>query len=326
MDTQIYDTVIVGGGPADLNGALYLGRSRRRVLLVDSGDARNMAAGVMHNVLTNDGAAIADFRARSRAQLASYDVTFRDDEVVSAESGGDHVVVTTKESGTVRARTLLYAAGVRSVLPPVPGLADLWGTAVFECPYCHGWEVRERRFAVYGGGVPSECLAATLTVWSGDITYLTDRRTLPQDEQDRLTAAGVPVLADGVREVRPHPEGVEVVFDDGGTVPYGALFLHLDIEPRVAPLRPWLEAPDLESVQTDDRGRTSLPRLYVAARPGPEHAAGRDGRRQRRTGRHGHQRRPDPRGPPRLPARAAAPDPDPLSTRPPRPRQGAPPR
>ncbi|MFV0131880.1 NAD(P)/FAD-dependent oxidoreductase [Streptomyces sp. HMX87] len=264
MDAQLYDTVIVGGGPAGLNGALYLGRSRRRVLLIDSGDARNMAAGVMHNVLTNDGATIADFRARARAELAAYDVTFRDDEVVSAACDGDHVVVTTERSGTFRARSLLYAAGVRSVLPPVPGLADLWGRSVFECPYCHAWEVRERSFAVYGGTVPSECLAATLTVWSDDITYLADRRELPQDEQDRLTAAGVPVRTDGVSELKPHPEGVEVVFADGRSASYGALFLHLDTEPRVAPLRPWLRSPDLESVQTDDRGRTSLPRLYVA--------------------------------------------------------------
>lgn len=264
MNAQLYDTAIVGGGPAGLNGALYLGRSRRRVLLIDSGDARNMAAGVMHNVLTNDGADIADFRARSRAQLAAYDVTFRDDEVVSAECDGDHVVVTTKESGTFRARTLLYAAGVRSVLPPVPGLAELWGRSAFECPYCHAWEVRARSFAVYGGTVPSECLAATLTVWSDDITYLTDRRELPQDERDRLTAAGVPLRADGISELKPHPEGVEVMFRDGRSASYGALFLHLDIEPRVAPLRPWLQAPDLESVQTDERGRTSLPRLYVA--------------------------------------------------------------
>ncbi|MFM9699294.1 NAD(P)/FAD-dependent oxidoreductase [Streptomyces europaeiscabiei] len=264
MDTQLYDTVIVGGGPAGLNGALYLGRSRRRVLLIDSGDARNMAAGVMHNVLTNDGATIADFRARSRAELSEYDVSFRDDEVVSAAGEGDHVVVATKESGTFRARTLLYAAGVRSLLPPVPGIADLWGKTVFECPYCHGWEVRERTIAVYGGAVPGECLASLLTAWSDDITYLSDRRELPVDERDRLTAAGVPVRAEKVAGLKPHPKGVRVEFEDGGGASYGALFLHLDMEPRVDPLRPWVDAPDLESVQTDDRGRTSVPRLYVA--------------------------------------------------------------
>ncbi|MFJ6737771.1 NAD(P)/FAD-dependent oxidoreductase [Streptomyces sp. NPDC091279] len=264
MDTQLYDTVIVGGGPAGLNGALYLGRSRRRVLLIDSGDARNMAAGVMHNVLTNDGASIADFRSRSRAELTRYDVSFHDDEVVSAAGEGDHVVVVTKESGTFRARTLLYAAGVRSLLPPLPGLADLWGTAVFECPYCHAWEVRERPFAVYGGAVPSECLASTLTVWSDDITYLSDRRELPEDERALLAAAGVPVRAERVTGLKPHPDGVRVEFADGGGVTYGALFLHLAMEPRVAALRPWVDAPDLESVQSDERGRTRVPRLYVA--------------------------------------------------------------
>jgi thioredoxin reductase len=264
LDTQFYDTVIVGGGPAGLNAALYLGRSRRRVLLIDSGDARNMAAGVMHNVLTNDGATIADFRARSRAELARYDVSFRDDEVVSAVGEDNAVVVGTKESGVFRSRTLLYAAGVRSLLPPVPGITELWGKTVFECPYCHGWEVRERSLAVYGGTVPSECLASTLTVWSDDLTYLSDRRELPEDERDRLTAAGVPVRAEKVTGLHPHPDGVEVEFEDGGRTRYGALFLHLDMEPRVEPLRPWVDAPDLESVQTDDRGRTSVPRLYVA--------------------------------------------------------------
>ncbi|MYY01234.1 MULTISPECIES: NAD(P)/FAD-dependent oxidoreductase [unclassified Streptomyces] len=265
MDTQLYDTVIVGGGPAGLNAALYLGRSRRRVLLIDSGDARNMAAGVMHNVLTNDGADIADFRARSRTELAPYDVSFRDDEVVSASGDGDTVTVSTKESGTFRTRTLLYAAGVRSILPPLPGIADLWGQEVFECPYCHAWEVRERTIAVYGGSVPSECLASTLTAWSDDLTYLSDGRELPEDERGRLTAAAVPVVTDTVARLERDPEaGVRVVFEDGRTARYGALFLHLDTEPRIDPLRPWVDAADLESVQSDDRGRTRVPRLYVA--------------------------------------------------------------
>ncbi|WP_436736413.1 NAD(P)/FAD-dependent oxidoreductase [Streptomyces sp. BBFR102] len=264
MDTQLYDTVIVGGGPAGLNGALYLGRSRRRVLLIDSGDARNMAAGVMHNVLTNDGAAISDFRARSRAELAAYDVSFREDEVISASLAGDRVVVSTKESGTFAARTLLYAAGVRSLLPPLPGVAELWGRKVFECPYCHAWELRERAIAVYGGSVPSECLASTLTAWSDELTYLSGGRELPEDERGRLSAAGVPVVTDEVTRLDDDREKVRVVFESGRTASYDALFLHLDTEPRIAPLRPWVDAPDLESVQSDDRGRTRVPRLYVA--------------------------------------------------------------
>ncbi|MCC3769264.1 NAD(P)/FAD-dependent oxidoreductase [Streptomyces sp. UNOC14_S4] len=264
MTAKPYDTVIVGGGPAGLNAALYLGRSCRRVALVDSGDARNMAAGVMHNVVTNDGVSIDDFRARARAEISRYGVAFLDDEVVSVAPKGDLVVTTAKDAGELRSRTVLYAAGVRSRLPGLPGVAELWGKGVHECPYCHAYELRGGSFAVYGGGVPSECLAATLTAWTPSITYLSDGRDLPAEERGYLDAAGVPTTTGKVLGVTRLPDGVGVELADGRTLSFTAMFLHLETEPRVEPLRPWLQADDLLSVQTDDRGRTSLPRLYVA--------------------------------------------------------------
>ncbi|MCQ8770402.1 NAD(P)/FAD-dependent oxidoreductase [Streptomyces telluris] len=264
MTAEAYDTVIVGGGPAGLNAALYLGRSRRRVALVDSGDARNMAAGVMHNMLTNDGVTIADFRARARAEVSRYGVEFLDDEVITVAPEGDRLVTTAKEAGALTSRTVLYAAGVRSKLPDVPGLAALWGKGVFECPYCHAYEVRDGSFGVYGGAVPGECLAATLTAWTSSLTYLSDRRELPEEERGFLAASGVETVPDQVTGVSAHPDGVAVELAGGRSLSFTALFLHMDTEPRVEPLRPWLQAADLTSVQTDERGRTSLPRLYVA--------------------------------------------------------------
>ncbi|MEV8528751.1 MULTISPECIES: NAD(P)/FAD-dependent oxidoreductase [unclassified Streptomyces] len=264
MTATPYDAVIVGGGPAGLNAALYLGRSRRRTVLIDSGDARNMAAGVMHNVPTNDGVSIADFRERARAEIAGYGVELVDGEVTSVSPDGDQVVTVTRSGTELRSRTVLYAAGVRSILPDLPGIADLWGKSVFECPYCHAYEVRDGAFGVYGGGVPSECLAATLTVWASSLTYLSDQRELPEDEQARLAAAGVPTVADKVLGLAGGPDGVSVKLDDGRSLEFAALFTHLETEPRIQPLRPWLQAADLTEVQTDERGRTSLPRLYVA--------------------------------------------------------------
>lgn len=207
MTATPYDAVIVGGGPAGLNAALYLGRSRRRTVLIDSGDARNMAAGVMHNVPTNDGVSIADFRERARAEIAGYGVELVDGEVTSVSPDGDQVVTVTRSGTELRSRTVLYAAGVRSILPDLPGIADLWGKSVFECPYCHAYEVRDGAFGVYGGGVPSECLAATLTVWASSLTYLSDQRELPEDEQARLAAAGVPTVADKVLGLAGGPTG-----------------------------------------------------------------------------------------------------------------------
>ena len=264
MISSSYDAVIVGGGPAGLNAALYLGRSCRSVALIDSGDARNMAAGVMHNHLTNDGVSIADFRARARAELAPYDVTIIDDLVTSITPDEPRLAVQTERSGLFTARAVLYAAGVRTVLPDVAGLASLWGQRAFECPYCHAWEVRGGRLAVYGGTVPSECLAATLTQWAPSISYLSDGRELPEEEQQHLTAAGIPTVSDRVAKVLEHADGISVEFDSGEQQVYRAMFMHTDVEPRLEPLRPWLDVADLWSLQTDERGRTSIPGLYVA--------------------------------------------------------------
>ncbi|MGK4580722.1 NAD(P)/FAD-dependent oxidoreductase [Kitasatospora sp. HPMI-4] len=264
MTDNLYDAVVVGGGPAGLNGALYLGRSLRRAIVIDSGEARNMAAGVMHNVVTNDGVEIADFRARARKEISAYGVEFLDDEVTSVAPDGDRIVVETRSGARLHGRTVLYTAGMRSILPELPGLAELWGKRAFECPYCHAYEVRNGAFGVYGGGEPSECLAATLTQWASSLTYLSDQRELPEEESKHLAASGIPTVTDRILGVSEHPDGVSVKFADGRTQEFTALFMHTKAEPRIAPLRPWLEADDLEAVQTDERGRTSLPRLYVA--------------------------------------------------------------
>jgi thioredoxin reductase len=261
-----FDAVIVGGGPAGLNAALYLGRACRRVVVIDSGDARNMAAGVMHNMVGHDGVAVEEFRARAWADLAGYDVTRLDGEVISAQPDDDGGLVAVRLAGgaVVRGRAVLWAAGVRSILPEVAGLAELWGRRIFECPYCHGWEVRGGVLGVYGGGVPSECLAATLTAWTSALTYLSDRRELPADESGRLAAAGIPIVASGILAFPESSDGVAVKFEDGRSHQFRAIFLHTDTEPRIAGLRGWLTEPDLVSVQIDERGRTRLPRLYVA--------------------------------------------------------------
>lgn len=121
--------------------------------------------------------------------------------------------------------------------------------------------------------------------------------------------------------------------EDGRTARYGALFLHLDTEPRIDPLRPWVDAADLESVQSDDRGRTRVPRLYVAGDLGRNMHQAAMAAASGGHGGHGHQLRPDPGGPPRLAARPAAPGtrtltgaPQGQDSRPPRTDRSTPPR
>lgn len=149
--TARWDVVIVGAGPAGLSAALVLGRARRKVLLCDRGTPRNWAR-KMHSFITRDGVDPREFRARAHQELSRYpSVAFRKARVTSAAratSGGFHV--TLQGRSKVWTRKLLLATGVFDILPPLQGIERCYGSSVFQCPYCDGWEVRDQPVAIYG--------------------------------------------------------------------------------------------------------------------------------------------------------------------------------
>src|SRR5215471_3565198 len=161
----MYDVIIVGAGPAGLSAALMLGRSRRRVLVCDTGRPRNAASHAMHGYLTRDGIPPLEFLAIGRAQLRQYDtVEIRDVEVVAAECRPDgRFHVTIADELMLESRKLLIATGVVDNLPAIPGFRELYGRGVFHCPYCDGWEVRDEPLAIHGRGARGLGLSLELT-------------------------------------------------------------------------------------------------------------------------------------------------------------------
>jgi thioredoxin reductase/SAM-dependent methyltransferase len=222
MDEQ-YDVVVVGGGAAGLAGALALARARRRVLVVDAGEPRNAPAGHVHNYLGREGTPPAELLVIGREEVAGYGGEFMTGRVVSAERSGAGFVVHLEGGASVSARRLLVTTGLTDELPDVPGLADLWGRDVLHCPYCHGWEVRDRPIGVLGG--PMGVHGALLwRQWSTDVVLF--RHTGPEltgEEREQRVARGITVV-DG--EVR----GLEV---SGGRLS-GVRLASGDVVPREA--------------------------------------------------------------------------------------------
>jgi thioredoxin reductase len=160
----VWDAIVIGAGAAGLSAAQALGRSLRRTLVIDAGRPRNRFASHMHNVLGHDGTPPAELVARGREEAEAYGVEFRAASVLAvrdgaeagavsgagSESAGSPRTVRLELEGgeTLEARALVVATGLRDVLPPIPGLAEHWGSGVLHCPYCHGWEVRRQRLAV----------------------------------------------------------------------------------------------------------------------------------------------------------------------------------
>ncbi len=195
MTTNQYDVVIVGGGPGGLSAALALGRARRRVLLCDAGPRRNAAATHMHNFLTRDGTPPAEVRRIGREQLATYPtVTVRDACVdsIGGTAGAFDLVVAGEP---VTAKRILLATGMIDERLPIPGFNELWGTSIFQCPYCHGWEIADTKWGILalpqsvGHIVP---FALQALCWTRDLTVYTNGTVVIPDEAGlRLAAAGI---------------------------------------------------------------------------------------------------------------------------------------
>lgn len=271
---QQYDVVVIGGGAAGLSGALALSRARRSVLVVDDGTPRNAPAGHVHNYLAREGTHPAELLAAGRAEVAGYGGRFLDARVERAERGGDGFRLVLSDGGTVSARRLLVTTGLVDELPAVPGVRELWGTDVLHCPYCHGWEVRDRPVGVLGGpfGVHQ---ALMWRQWTADLVLFQHTGPEPSaDEREQLAARDIAVVTGPVAGLEldgPRLRGVRL--DGGEVVARQALVVSPRFTARSAVLASLgLEAVPQEmnghvvgsAVPADPGGATSVPGVWVA--------------------------------------------------------------
>jgi len=270
---EMWECVVVGGGAAGLSAGLVLGRARRRTLLVDAGQQSNLAAHGVGGLLGYDGRSPAELYEQGRKELAAYpSVEVRSGEVRSGKRVDDVFELELSDGSHERARRVLLATGMEYRPPEVKGLMDCWGTSVFHCPFCDGWEWRDQPLAVLARGEKAIHSALLLRGWTDDLVLLTDGPAdLSGGDRGRLAEAGVKIDERPVAELISCNSELEAVqFSDGGRLECRGLLaattLHqrsrlaeeLGAEPGEA--TPFGEAP----VQVDGLCRTSTPGVFAA--------------------------------------------------------------
>lgn len=227
-NTSRYDAVVVGAGSAGLSAALMLGRSRRRVLVLDGGEPRNAPADGVHYFLTRDGTPPEELLRIGREQLQPYPgVELRRTKAAGASRSDGGFEVTLEDGTTVEARRVLLATGVYDEVPERPGFGELWGRGIYHCPYCHGWEMRDRPLAVLAKAEHLAMQAAMIHNWSRDLVALTDGATgIEPEARDRIAALGIPLKEEKISGLEGGENGGlrRILFEDGSEIEREGLF------------------------------------------------------------------------------------------------------
>ncbi|PRY34628.1 thioredoxin reductase [Spirosoma oryzae] len=263
-----YDVIIIGGSYAGLSAALVLGRSLRRVLVIDAGKPCNRQTPHSHGFLTRDGETPAQLAAIAREQLSQYPtVTFVATTATGANQLTDGFAVHTAGGETYSARRLILATGLIDVMPDIPGFAECWGRSVLHCPYCHGYEVHGQPLGILANGEMAYEMARLLQQWSRQLTLFTNGpSTLTDVQQQVLAQLAIPIVETPLTAIE-HTDGflTALVLADGRRVSPTAMFARVPLR-QSSDIAQQLgcQLAEHNFVQVTEFGATSVPGVFAA--------------------------------------------------------------
>jgi thioredoxin reductase len=198
---MIVDCAIIGGGPAGLNAALVLGRARRSVLVFDDNQPRNAVTQESHGFLTRDGVKPDEFRHLAHQEISKYpSVEIRHTRITDVRNHEGSFELVADNSAVVQARTIILATGLKETLPAIAGIHDYYGKSLFSCPYCDGWELKDKTLVVIAEeGQHAFHMAKIVWNWSRDVLVCTNgHATLTQEQKETLQRKEIQVVEDSI--------------------------------------------------------------------------------------------------------------------------------
>lgn len=267
VDKKEFDVIIVGGSFSGMAAAMALGRALRNVLVIDSGMPCNSNTPHSHNFLTQDGKTPREITAIARGQLTTYNtIDFYDDVAESATKTPNGFAVTVNDGETFTAKKLIFATGIKDLLPEIKGLAECWGKSVLHCPYCHGYEARFESTGILGNGDYAYEFSALISHWTNDLTLFTNGKpSLTVQQTEKIRSHGINIVEKEIAGL-DHVNGKlqRINFKDGTTSFVKALYTRVPFQQH-CPIPQLLGAQLTEDgyIKVDSSHRTTVEGVYA---------------------------------------------------------------
>lgn len=265
---MLYDCAIIGGGPAGLNAALVLGRSRRKTLLFDDDNGRNLVTREAHGFITRDGIEPEEFKRLAHQDIAKYDcVEIKEQRIVSVNRISEtHYELVTESGDKFHSIKIIIAAGLKEEQPNIPDIEKFYGTSLFSCPYCDGWELRDQPLAVIADKQVFE-LAKKIYTWSRDLIVFTNGEgRLEEEDKQKLLCKGIKVVEDIIGGLEGDNGQLRSVRLEDGTLIDRVGGFVTPLWSHATPFAKELGCEQSEhgGILTDDYGRTNVWNVYAA--------------------------------------------------------------
>jgi thioredoxin reductase len=268
MENSNYEVVIVGGSYAGLSAGMALGRALRKVLIVDNGRPCNIQTPHSHNFLTQDGARPADIAKIANEQVMAYPtVEWLSAKAEKVTGSNYNFTVSTDTNKTVTAQKVLFATGVRDIMPDIPGFSACWGISVIHCPYCHGYEYKNKKTGILANGETAWEFAQLINQWTKELTIFTNGApTFSEEIRSKIQGLGIDIVESNISSI-DHEQGKlqHLNFIDGTIVTLDALYARLPFEQHSdIPEKLGCDMTEHGYLKIDDLKQTNIAGVYAA--------------------------------------------------------------
>ena len=259
--------IIIGGSYAGLSTAMSLGRSLRNVLIIDSGSPCNRQSPQSHNFITQDGVSPSHIAQKAKAEVLNYKtVKIVNDKAIEGVKTNEGFLIKTASGQQFHSKKLVFATGIKDVMPTIPGFKDCWGITVVHCPYCHGYEFKNEVTGILANGEKAFQLAAMVNNLTHKLFVLTNgKASLAAKQLVKLKENGIQIIETKVLKIH-HNNGIieGISFEDGTSRSFSALYAgipftqHSDIPKSLG-----CEMTDLGHIKIDNTQKTTSDGIYA---------------------------------------------------------------